>query len=146
MKASELRIGNYIYDDFNEVHIVEKIESQKFNDWNGSEPSLIVFSKLKETQNGMYTCDVVSGIPLTVEWLLKFGFNRHDDGSVSAQFSIGTNPVTKDFMMYLIWIKSSKDYSLKYFPFYRNGHHIIKYVHQLQNLYFALTGKELTTS
>ena len=28
--------------------------------------------------------------------------------------------------------------------FYKNGYFIIKYVHQLQNLYFALTGEELT--
>lgn len=84
-------------------------------------------------------------IALDEEWLLRFRFKRHDDGSVSAQFSYGMNPVTQDYLIYLVWIRDyENDYQLKGFPFYNNGHFEIKYVHQLQNLYFALTGKELT--
>lgn len=83
-------------------------------------------------------------IPLTEEWLLKFGFQRHDEGCVSAQFSYGINPVTQDYLIYLKWIKDyENDYQLIGFPFYQNGYFEIKTVHQLQNLYFSLCGEEL---
>ena len=92
-----------------------------------------------------YEWGAIKPIPLTEEWLLKFGFQRHDQGSVSAQFSYGTNPVTQDYLIYLKWIKDyENDYHLNGFPFYQNGYFEIKHIHQLQNLYFALTGEELT--
>ena len=46
--------------------------------------------------------------------------------------------------MSLIWLKNPLNpRNTKSYPFYINGYHEIKYVHQLQNLYFALTGEEL---
>lgn len=93
----------------------------------------------------MLSFSEIEPIELTEEWMMKFGFEREDTGSVSAQFNIGLNPVTHDYLFSLIWFKDYKnDYELKGFPFYRNGHFTLKYVHQLQNLYFALTGEELT--
>jgi hypothetical protein len=56
-------------------------------------------------------------IPLTEEWLLKFGFIWHGD------------------------IKILKGYLNNYVD--GNGETHLKYVHQLQNLYFALTNEEL---
>ena len=71
-----------------------------------------------------YSIKELKPIPLTEEWLLKFGFDKID-----FQF-----------------IKNG----IKLFPirdlYYRGNFPIksdIKYVHQLQNLYFALTGEEL---
>jgi len=77
IQPNELRVGNYIYDDFDEVHIVERVESQRHNDWNGSDPSLVVFSKLNDKYDNMYTCDIVSGIPLTEEWLVNLGAKEY---------------------------------------------------------------------
>lgn len=68
---------------------------------------------------------VVKPIPLTEDWLVDFGFSivELDNGNFSYQnniFSLGSN----------------------YAGFYiRNLD--IKYVHQLQNLHFSLSGKEL---
>jgi hypothetical protein len=76
-------------------------------------------------------------IPLTEEWLLKFGFSNREAFSYKEWF-IGFNPITHDWMFDICWLVGH-DY-----PFYRNGHFAIKYLHQLQNLYFALTGEELT--
>jgi hypothetical protein len=81
-------------------------------------------------------------IPLTEEWLLKFGFKKRES-SVSDSFYIGENPTTRDWMFDIFWIKNMMDYSYEDYPFYRNGHFKIKSVHQLQNLYFALTGEDL---
>jgi hypothetical protein len=67
-------------------------------------------------------------IPLTEEWLLKLGFvsnpfqDRYEKGQLHIECAI------KKGKTYL-WIESMPH---------------IKHVHQLQNLYFALTGEELT--
>lgn len=66
------------------------------------------------------------GIPINEEWLFKFGFEcifTHDDH----HYYNGFLALDIDFQPF--------DYDIRYY---------IKYVHQLQNLYFALTGEELT--
>jgi hypothetical protein len=69
--------------------------------------------------------DAYRPIPLTEEWLLKFGFE------------ITNNFQTKDRF------QTHKQDGIIWFEY---GYISIelKYVHQLQNLYFALTGEELT--
>jgi hypothetical protein len=69
-------------------------------------------------------------IPLTEEWLFKFGFENidtNDDG--------GDN----------YWYLSKTDFMLDRFfqSFTMNTSFDLEYVHQLQNLYFALTNEEL---
>ena len=68
-------------------------------------------------------------IPLTEEWLLRLGFNE----PINDWYWIGVDDCfifgKKEDGWYLM-----DDYCMK--PF--------KHVHQLQNLYFALTGEELT--
>lgn len=98
------------------------------------------FSKL------MQGYDEFEPIPLSEEWLLKMGFQKEDEGSVFVQFHYGENPVIKDYLISLMWIKDYKSHNktLKGFPFYRNGHFRITSVHQLQNLVHSLTGEELT--
>lgn len=69
----------------------------------------------------------VKPISLTEEWLLEFGFNL----------------ITKSTNKYMV-----KNLAGQPCFFYKNKkliyqNTIIEYVHQLQNLYFALTGDEL---
>lgn len=66
-------------------------------------------------------------IELTEEWLLKFGFSKWKNKN---NFSKGS------FIVYTL--------SKKGFHYGRKSLRVeLKYVHQLQNLYFALTGEEL---
>ena len=75
---------------------------------------------------------------------MKFGFERKDEGSVSAQFHFGENLVTRDYLLGLTWIKDyNNDYKLNGFPFFRNGYFEVKTIHQLQNLCHSLFGEEL---
>ncbi len=107
MKANELRIGNYVYDTLGKVN---KIDLEA------------ITHIVKEPHNQ------VKPIPLTEEWLLKFGFERS-----------GLYNVKDEVYVY-------DEYGLTDTGFeYRFNYTQIKlkYVHQLQNLYFALTGKEL---
>ena len=74
----------------------------------------------------------VEPIPLTEEWLLKLGFKKTEwDNFNSYRLMIGNND-------YTIVLYSDGNCEV--------GDIItckIEYVHQLQNLYFALTGEEL---
>lgn len=104
MKASEFRLGNFI---------LKNGQVLKVN-----------IARLKEIMEDGLNKKEYEPIPLTEEWLLKFGF-YHYSGAIYSKnhyylvlegfnFMYGQTVLTK-----------------------------IKYVHQLQNLYFALTGEEL---
>lgn len=73
----------------------------------------------------LYNIGSYSPVKLTEEWLIKFGFVKHSGGYLSSDSSI---ELTFDF---LVWKPNIKRLE-------------ILYVHQLQNLYFAITGKELS--
>jgi hypothetical protein len=74
-------------------------------------------------------------IPLTEEWLVKFGFE--EDGFIAEYFDVDTYKKNGFAFYYSPIGDSLASFGLAeiIFP---------KYVHQLQNLYFALTGEELT--
>lgn len=76
--------------------------------------------------NGVDT-EIYAPIPLNEEWLLKFGFTEE----------VGNVFHVDDWFFVLKKLKGN-------FIFPAFWHVKIRYVHQLQNLYFALTGKELT--
>ena len=70
----------------------------------------------------------IEPIPLTEEWLLKFGFEKNKNSDLYFRLN-----------NYEYFIENGiidNGYS-------RMNEISVKYVHQLQNLYFALTGKEL---
>jgi hypothetical protein len=119
MKRTELRIGNWI-------------------DWNGE---LGVISQLLELEvafkcgeSDLYKS--LKPIPLTEEWLLKFGFKK----DTKYDWELKVNGV----LFYGMCDDSqpiNTGIGILNLP---NSIINIKHVHQLQNLYFALTGEELT--
>ncbi len=122
MNASELRIGNWVnlYDDFNSQ--VTGL-TNKGKVWCVENP---------HDEGCAWNTDKIKPIPLTEEWLLKFGFEK----------------LHKDF--YLDYLNMTFSFDVKYgMGILLRTHEDsidqkhIKHVHQLQNLYFALTGEEL---
>ena len=115
MKAKELRIGNLV-----------NVDEKAYKISGGDIYNLENYSK---NYGHLY-----KPIPLTEEWLEKFGFMQPDSN-------------------YLIWEKQGFKPFCILFEALINHWQIgvyggrvfkrIKYVHQLQNLYFALTGEEL---
>ena len=137
MEANELRIGNYFrYGDCFVHPFKGKIDVISYRDFEESED--------------------LNPIPLTEEWLLKFGFEnwglgtqwnnryesyvryvRHNDLGGTSNFEIHYIKSTYGNTEYYQYIIScDEDDRLNW------GEEIIN-VHQLQNLYFALTNKEL---
>jgi hypothetical protein len=111
MKAEDLRIGNWI----NEFGIPRQ-----------TKPLDIV--GLRQIEQASKICIDLTPIPLTEEWLLKFGFEK-------------INHRTEGIIYQNKWLRFTETF----YADWRGGAiGKIQYVHQLQNLYFALTGNELT--
>lgn len=119
MEAKELRIGNW-YDCF-------------------GRPNQASWATIKDLENAPKNQLWCKPIPLTEEWLVRFGFKLEKSG------------------WFVLKRGSKKTNDLKIFHFgnmycdekfntkggFSSGHMMIEYIHQLQNLYFALTGHEL---
>ena len=119
MRVSELRIGNWVWYD--ETVFTYGISKSQFQVDGDTINSMLV--------NSDYA-DMINPIELTEEWLEAFGFRKinhiHD----------GTIWVHSEFK--ITWYPGGLTSVRGAFSWKR-----IEYVHQLQNLYFALTGEEL---
>lgn len=132
---TDLRIGNLVYDDENIVVKVEKIVSEMYQEWNGYEDEYCIeFSKIGD--NNMFYSKV-NPIPITEEWLIKFGFEKIIDNEFTLRYDLKKDPSFDYFF---------PKHNLKTFGLRFKGStffDVVKYVHQLQNFYFVLTGLEL---
>ena len=139
MNAKELRIGNIIDAGNNTPSPVE---------W------IMLDGNICTSHGSGYETEF-DGIPLTEEWLIKLGFRCDENGNASLDVFDYIDEEDEKNIMSISFSKErnrefeisicedEKDYSdiinVQYI-FVKN----IKHVHQLQNLYFALTGEELT--
>lgn len=116
MKDEELRIGNFVYDYTGNTTKVESIIHEH--------------NRIRKP------------IQLTEEWAFKFGFKKDkinwNDGSISDDCFVCPN------WRFIIFINEC---GIGFFQLekleratYLTG---LEYVHQLQNLYFSLTGEKL---
>lgn len=122
MKATELRVGNYIQGSIivQNGNIVEN--NHIIVDVN------IIASAL---ENEVSAISRIIGIPLTKEWLLKFGWYRESE-SISLPESEGLI-ISENNCTTVRLMDTAGNYLSKSFSF----------VHELQNLYYGLTGEEL---
>lgn len=128
LTANELRIGN-LFDHFEDgVLPIEEIKK----DSDGFDGYYAVF------RNNSIKCriDFLDPIPLTEEWLLKFGFEKDKYDyfhHIKSKIIIG-HTTTDEFFEYeyLTGFQDSQTEMCE-----------LKYIHQLQNLYFALNCQEL---
>lgn len=115
MNYKELRVGNHVYID-------------------DKETALTAVDLLTMAQNERFLLDksVVNPIFLSESLLLKLGFKVEFDIAPNRVYSFG------DFLL--------RSNSANSFNFYVGQNVVgkpVAYLHQLQNLYFSITGKEL---
>lgn len=114
MEAKNLRIGN--------LYQAKSPEKKKYE-----QPyRLCSFSICQAVNNEIK----LKGIPLTNDYLKRLGFTEFDSGAFALENSIYTVEFIRNHWHLL----------------YRSNHVIaqpFRYVHDLQNLFFALTGTEL---
>jgi hypothetical protein len=136
MKAQDLRIGNYVINwhgkeckvTFDHYLFHYDREQGFTEDWNSYKP-----------------------IGLTEDWIKKFGFitmdaevdfmeyaKEFEEGSFRfSLYNDGGLNEANDYPFYITTTGQMKGWETEYKT-------EIKYVHQLQNLYYSLTGEELT--
>jgi len=122
MDIKELRVGNYVRDC---------VES------GGKIHQLTIHNFGSDKDGYSHYIDLCNPIPLTEEWLIKFGFTKeyydeknHKEGyTYTIVLPIIGELCQSDKKDYVFDIEQDK---LR-----------LKFVHQLQNLYFALTGTEM---
>ena len=127
MEANELRIGNWVHHK-EEMHSYRHKENNKDFQWD-------VFDWYKMGEC-LIDLDYIEPILLTEEWLLKGGLQMDN---IAANIIGWKND--------LISISTYSRINVEYYwlRYYQHSTCVrIKYVHELQNLYFALTGQELT--
>jgi len=123
MEEKELRIGNYV----NIEDTVLRVDLQEL----------------------YYNSSLMNPIPLTEKWLSKFGFKKYNFTNKENGYIIENKEASKS-----IYIRTFiEPNTTNFFNVFNRSEcertklqfiKSIKYVHQLQNLYFALTGQELT--
>ena len=137
----DLRIGNYLLIDGIAQKILAILPNDNSTEFKEKEFFKIIFQHWKyETSYEIYSDEEVELIPLTEEWISKLGFEKDGikfviDKDRYHTISLLFGKITMPF------IKSNHHEAGEHFSFYG-----IRYVHQLQNLYFALTGRELTVA
>jgi hypothetical protein len=115
MKNTELRIGNLV-EIYGKVETVVDVMCDSVNTLN-----------IEGAHYGL-----VNPVPLTEDWLLRLGFEKKQPNCTWYRKNRVTINVFND-----VAFRLNTNCNYVYKPF--------KHVHQLQNLYFSLTGEELTT-
>jgi hypothetical protein len=116
MQSKELKIGNI-------VNVYLRNQTQE-----------IEIEKIEKNYINNFSITSIKPIPITEEWLLKLGFEieRKQNGDLQADFNKSR---------FNVYYKNSYNG----FLFCDNDTVLttINHIHQLQNLYFVLTGEEL---
>lgn len=148
MESKELRIGNLIYKEIPSINATKEIvEVLSIDD------SIDV---LDVKNSGGYiteecSLDIFQPIPLTEEWLVKFGFTKGiEKGIYGNVYKFGYNDC--NYVLSRDWREeASYHLGIEYTdsPYEEDDGKIynfsfkVMYVHQLQNLWFTLIHKEL---
>lgn len=130
IKAIDFRIGNYFLDPFGEIKKVESIDDVGVNGYYDNSIGGTNFEFGGVFEN-------IKPIPLTGEILLKSGFEIGEKRTYSKEieslsFCVYIDGEKLELNSLILWQSDAV---------YFRG--VLKYVHQLQNIYFSLIGEEL---
>jgi hypothetical protein len=134
MKNNELRIGNLVLALTGETKYTEVVVNTIFG--------YGINSYYNEAE---YVYDEIKPIQLTEEWFLKFGFFVDNFDYVipiseCELVTLGLIPQDEECSAYSVCVTQTDPDGDDQTAFLSD----ISYVHQLQNLYYALTNQELT--
>ncbi len=119
IKSNELRIAN-ITAQGTVIELRQNAARVKYFGEGRERMSLVLYEDLEH-------------IPLSEEWLLKFGFEEKEISVLNTELLVWIN------FSFFLTIRNNRELIYDYM----GGNTSVKCVHQLQNLFFALTGEEL---
>lgn len=121
MKTQELRQGNFI--SLNETMVsVRSVHSDN---------TFRCIKLIKDDEEiGCFSISMAKPIPLQGDWLLKFGFEKSDNYFIKNGFIVYQK-------------RDGIDGRQRFYFAHDEFNPNLDFIHQLQNLYFSLTGEEL---
>lgn len=143
VRPKDLRIGNlingiYIYEDDDKNGEIIEVEKTTFCTVVSIDTTDSTYRPIMvESDANIESFERMEGIPLNEEWLLKAGFEHVLNEHTNADFwqiKRKKNDYRPHITIYKNRITVGNNTGVKYF----------NDVHSLQNLYFALSGEELT--
>lgn len=144
MEVKDLRIGNYVSlnkKQRDELWINNEICADKYYysvDVIYGSGEIVL--KL-DAEDIDFDIKDIQPIPLTEEWLLKLGFEEKGDNKEESYFLLYgfhlENRANDKFSLNI----NKEDFGCWWIDQYLKE---LKYVHQLQNIFFCITGEELT--
>lgn len=134
MTTSELRLGNYV-----SISTTGKIK-KVVEIYHTDKISLDIRGIDHSGYYGIFRIDEVEGVPITEDRLLALGFLKDYKKGY-----IGIDVHNSDFVLTAPQVMGEwqENYAFQYTAGNLSKFRELKYIHQLQNLYFALTGEEL---
>lgn len=136
MKEQDLMVGNWFHHkaEWSTLQGYENLEEFDF-EWT--------VDNWYQVGECLLSLEVVDGILLTEEWLIKFGFSSHDRNTTDCDWTIAdpNNPVMRLNKFQLL--QPDYDEAIFFFEMSIIWHILLQYVHELQNLYYSLTKTEL---
>lgn len=126
VNPKQLRLGNYIHDRGGKVLRIDFMEYVR--DGYDTKVGQLMHLEGQEVHPMTEYTDYANPIPIIEEWLFRMGFEKDIFWSdyIFNDIFITLNDTDNTYMLDIDIL-----------------HIKIQYVHQLQNLYFALTGEEL---
>ncbi len=120
---NDLRINNYVYynNEHNEIGVITKLITDIITDIN--------YVGINNRIDVHYFYKHINSIPLTEDWLINFGFNNYFEKGKIKIIPKGRLGYENGRTYFNSWAILEKQPD---------------YVHELQNLYYALTKEELT--
>lgn len=145
MNAKELRISNMVFDENKNIAVINGFSpfgnSTRCDEEEGC---YLLFDIIYQdgTISKNWTCDIkdMQPIPITEYWLLKFGFDSCGDDLNTWRLK------STAFSGYLFEIELNGPRYFKVCGLLVNHYQKIQFIHQLQNLFSALTGREIVKS
>ena len=134
--VNDFRIGNLVLDEDGEFCKIEQLSSENmecFQQVSNIENKSCISTKYPSN---------IYAIELTEEWLLKAGFKykKYHPTTIGSADVFGSGLYVSQMINNGFSLVFQTDKKSFYFEF---SDRYIKYVHELQNIYFALTGVEL---
>lgn len=117
----DLRIGNYVFG-------VDEYQGTALPICSLHSDNTLRLLIGKESV-GCFSANLINPIELDESWMDFFGFKRHGEWYIFQNFP---HSINVSFVHNKVTIGTNEEYEVD-----------VKYVHQLQNLYFALTGSHL---
>jgi hypothetical protein len=126
MTANELRVGNLLQGD-----TIQNVNQGIYSDG----VMQITGFGIHQIETGLIK---LNPIPLTKDWLIRFGWIYNNETKTFEKYPNG------DPRLHLIYVPTNNSWTMFNFVLKAMIAKRIWYVHQLQNIYFALIGEELT--